>query len=421
MTDTKTERTYAVSAEDKDIIDWIKDDIEVSEALEAEDAEIIGAVEDTSAKVEEVSVKTDEPLVSETEEQAFSAYGVIADKIDQEIAEEKAKADAEKELMDIYDAALVRMADGKSFEEALEDELDVYVAANYRFKRETTTAKIMEMVAAEKKRVEANRTISEESAEKIASAIEQGRYNRESAKLDREFLGEDAEFGPILKIMENLRNGQKTNGLKDDQIIDFAVYLYLLDDKDYKQKSDEEKKAIHNSLAGKVAKFEENRAIKAMKRDEAKAEKAPSTSSNIIETVKKYKEAIVAACGVAVATLSAISFLSPTTGLLGLPVVAIGPTTSAIFAPMAFGMAVAATVWAGARIINKLAEDLAKTTIEKEKALKVGREVLAKSKENTDEKEVSKTATSEKSVPVTRTVNARGALFADRLSQKVNG
>ena len=420
MTDTKTERTYAVSAEDKDIIDWIKDDIEISETLEAEDAEIVGAGEDIPAEVEDVPVEAEESLVSETEEQAFSAYGVIADKIDQEIAEEKAKEAAEKELMDIYDAALVRMADGKSFEEALEDELDVYVAANYRFKRETTTAKIMEMVAAEKERVKANRTISEESAEKIASAIEQGKFNRESAKLDREFIGEDAEFGPVLKILENLRKGQSSNGLKDDQLIDYAVYLYLLDDKNYEQKSDEEKKAIHNSLAGKVAKFEEIKAIKAMKREEAKAKKAPSTSSSIIETVKKYKEAIVAACGVAVATLSAISFLSPT-GLLGLPVVTIGATSSAIFAPMAFGMAVAATVWAGARIINKLAEDLAKTTIEKEKALKVGREVLAKSKENTDEKEVSKTATSEKSAPVTRTVNARGALFADRLTQKVNG
>ena len=484
MTDTKTEHTYAVSAEDKEIIDWINDETKVStapaereevsidwiktdsdvseapkaeesdtlidwintdsnvseapkaeedevsidwidtdsdvlEASQTETAEIVGAEEDTSAKVEEVPVKAEESLVSEAEEQAFSTYDVLKGKNEQEIAEKKAKEAAEKELMDIYDAALVRMADGKSFEEALEDELDVYVAANYRFKRETATAKIMEMVAAEKERVKANRTISEESAKEIAAAIEQGKFNRESSKLDREFIGEEAEFGPILKIMENLRKGQSSNGLKDDQIIDYAVYLYLLDDKDYEQKSDEEKKAIRRTLAGKVAKLEEIKAIKNMEKAEAK--ESSSLLSKVVETVKKHKDVVIVACGVAVATLAAVSFLSPT-GLLGLPVVALGPTsTKAVLAIAAFTLAAEHALKAGLRIINKLSDDFAKTAIEKEKALKAGREVLAKAKEKTAEKEVGKTAAPEKSVPVTRTVNVREALLADRLSQKVNG
>ncbi len=515
MTDTKTEHTYAVSAEDKKIIDWINDDTKVStapaereevsidwiktdsdvseapkaeedevsidwidtdsdvlEASQTETAEIVGAEEDTSAKVEEVPVKAEEPLYTEAEANAFASFNLVENAKLAEDARAKAEAEAEAELVDIYhnalartgnngmyfedalnevldelvadnprikrettfnkvmdmriqdqipdihEAAIVKTADDMSFNDALDAVLDELVAVDPRTRRETITSRIMDMVAKENSRIAANRTISEESAKALAAVRKESKLVRESIALERDA----EELKEILEIVNNLRKGQKTNGIKDDQIIDYAVYLYLLGDnvkvEGYKEMNDEQKKKVHDALAARVANFEEKEAIKNM--EKAEAENAPSFVSKVTNFAKKFKEEIIAVCGVTVATLSAISILSPT-GLLGLPVVTLGATSSAILAPMAFGAAAAAVVWAAPKIINKLVDDYAKRATEKETALKVGREVLAKTKENTAEKEVGKTAAPEKSVPVTRTVNVREALLADRLSQKVNG
>jgi len=459
---TDSDVSKASKVEDEEVsIDWINTDSDVYEASQEGTAEIVGAKEDAS-------VKEEEPLYTKEQESAFGFMKLKDDEDRAAAAEAKAKADAEAEMMDIYnaalarkeetgmyfedalnavlderiadeprikretvtakimdmvmenempdiyDAALVRMADGLSFEEALEAEMDARVAANPRIKRETITAKIMDMVASEKKRVEANRTISEESAKEIAAAVEKGKSIRESYWLENEA----EELKEVLKIVNNLRKGK---AYKEDRIIDEAVNLYLLGDhiEGYKQMSDEQKKAIHDSIAARVAKFEEAKAIKDMEKSETKG--SSSILSKIVETVKKHKDIIIVACGVTVAALAAVSFLSPT-GLLGLPVVALGPTsTKALVGIAAFTLAAEHALKAGLRIINKLADDYAKKEIEKEKALKAGREVLSKTKEKTAEKEVGKTATSEKSVSATRTANVREALIADRLAQKVNG
>ena len=467
--DTDTKVSEAPKAEDEEVsIDWINTDSDVAEASQTETAEIVGAEEDTSAKVEEAPAKEEEPLYTKEQENAFGFIKLKDDEDRAAAAEAKAKADAEAEMMDIYnaalarkeetgmyfedalnsvlderiaddpkvkreaiankimdmvveneipdiyDAALVRMADGLSFEEALEAEMDARVATNPRIRRETITAKIMDMVASEKKRVEANRTISEESAKEIAAAVEKGKAIRESYWLKNEA----EELKEVLKIVDNLR---KSKAYKEDRIIDEAVNLYLLGDhiEGYKQMSDEQKKAIHDSIAARVAKFEEAKAVKDMEKSETKG--SSSILSKIVETVKKHKDIIIVACGVTVAALAAVSFLSPT-GLLGLPVVALGPTsTKVLLGVAAFTLAAEHTLKAGLRIINKLADDYAKKEIEKEEALKAGREVLSKTKEKTAEKEVGKTATPEKSASATRTVNVREALIADRLAQKVNG
>lgn len=531
MTDTKTEHTYAVSAEDKEIIDWINDETKVStapaereevsidwiktdsdvseahkaeesdtlidwintdsnvseapkaeedevsidwidtdsdvlEASQTETAEIVGAEEDTSAKAEE-------PLYTEAEANAFASFNLVENAKLAEDARAKAEAEAEAELVDIYhnalartgnngmyfedalnevldelviddprikrettfnkvmdmriqdqipdihEAAIIKTADGMTYEEALNAVLDELVAVDPRTRRETISSRIMDMVAKENSRIAANRTISEESAKALAATRKESKLIRESLAFEREA----EELKEILEIVDNLRKGQKTNGIKDDQIIDYAVHLYLLGDnvkvEGYKEMNDEQKKKVHDALAARVANFEEKEAIKNMEKAEAK--ESSSLLSKVVETVKKHKDVVIVACGVAVATLAAVSFLSPT-GLLGLPVVALGPTsTKAVLAIAAFTLAAEHVLKAGLRIINKLSDDLAKNAIEKEKALKAGREVLAKAKEKTAEKEVGKTAAPEKSVPVTRTVNVREALLADRLSQKVNG
>ena len=464
-TDTKVSEAPKVEAEDDEVsIDWINTKSDTSEASEAEYAEIIGAEEDAAAKVEEAPAETEEPLYTKEQEDAFSFIKLQDDEDRAAAAAAKAKAEAEAEKMDIYntalelkedaglyfedalnlvlderlaedpkvkretitaeimdmvvenevadiyDAALVRMADGLSFEDALEAEMDARAVDNPRIKRETITAKIKDMVASEKKRVEANRTISEESAKEIAAAVEKGKSIRESYWLRNE--AEDLK--EVLKIVNNLRKGKS---YPEDRIIDEAVNLYLLGDhiEGYKQMSDEQKKAIHGSIAARVAKFEEAKAINDMEKSANKGNS--SILSKIVETVKKHKDVIIVACGVTVAALAAVSFLSPT-GLLGLPVVALGPTsTKAVLAIAAFTLAAEHTLKAGLRIINKLADDYAKTFMEKEKALKVGREVLAKTKENTAAEETYKASAKKQAVDIPKAF--KEALFANKMSQKV--
>ena len=465
-TNTKAPEAPKAEAEDEKVsIDWINTESDTSEASEAEDAEIVGTEEDVAEKVEEAPAETEEPLYTKEQEDAFSFIKLKDDEERAAAAEAKAKAEAEAEKMDIYntalelkedaglyfedalnlvldervaedpkikretitseimdmvmenevadiyDAALVRMADGLSFEDALEAEMDARAVDNPRIKRETITAKIMDMVASEKKRVEANRTISEESSKEIAAAVEKGKSIRES----RWLKNEAEELKEVLEIVNNLRKNQS---YPEDRIIDEAVNLYLLGDhiEGYEHMSDEQKKAIHNSIAARVAKFEEAKAIKDMEKSANKGNS--SFLSKIVETVKKHKDVVIVACGVTVAVLAAVSFLSPT-GLLGLPVVDLGLTSSkALLAISAFTLAAEHTLKAGLRIINKLADDYAKNAVEKEKALKIGREVLAQTKENTDTKEMDKASAEKPTVNVSKV--SREALIADRLSQKVN-
>lgn len=79
-------------------------------------------------------------------------------------------------------------------------------------------------------------------------------------------LAEDAKVASekVLEIADNLRKGQKANGIKDGEIMDKAAYFYALAAvPDYKIKSEEEQKAIRDDLVAKVTKYEKQKALDA--------------------------------------------------------------------------------------------------------------------------------------------------------------